>query len=229
MKITATTPTFLKKKPIQSTELPDSQKVEVEKDKTYPILKISDEREGHRFVELEHSAGSWWIFSNHWKIENEDDKPETPDGQFTGIVTATFTMNLKKTRSLVEGLLTFKRGNIKLLEVVATSGAPGFQYEGAWTIKGRGCIPPAKDWKISTNGYYLPTKGIEGQFYHITPDPRFGRSQLGLHRDSNYDRSPGSAGCIVVIDSDIFNRRVVPLFDGLKKTQANVNLSVVYS
>jgi hypothetical protein len=80
--------------------------------------------------------------------------------------------------------------------------------------------------KISTSGYYLATKGVEGMFYHITPDPFCGRGELGLHRDANV---PGSAGCIVVADSNVFNGKVVPFINGLKNKQSQIPLSVVYT
>jgi hypothetical protein len=108
--------------------------------------------------------------------------------------------------------------------VGATSGLPGWQYKGAHEVSRKGCIPPATDWKISTDGYQSGTKGIEGKFYHITPDPHFGRSELGLHRDAN---APGTIGCIAVRDSNTFNDKVVPFIDGLKQSQ--IALTVRYT
>jgi len=76
----------------------------------------------------------------------------------------------------------------------------------------------------------LATPGIEGMFYHITPDPDpdTGRSEFGLHRDSNVAIYPGSAGCIVVKTSD-FNDKIRPFLDGLRETQSFISLSVFYS
>jgi hypothetical protein len=55
---------------------------------------------------------------------------------------------------------------------------------------------------------YIPgsvTPGINGNFYHITPDPlKVGsvtRSEFGIHFDANSSVAPGSAGCIVFEDS----------------------------
>ena len=113
------------------------------------------------------------------------------------------------------------------MKVRATSGLPNYQYRGAHTKVARGCIPPDDDWQISTNGYYSSTQGIEGQFYHITPDPDpdTGRSEFGLHRDANV---PGSAGCIVVKTSD-FNSKVRPLIDGIRDKQSHIPLTVKYT
>jgi hypothetical protein len=60
------------------------------------------------------------------------------------------------------------------------------------------------------------------------PDPETGRSEFGLHRDSNVTIYPGSAGCIVVKTSD-FNDKIRPFLDGLRETQSFISLSVVYS
>ena len=144
----------------------------------------------------------------------------------TGIVNAVFTLKQARSSQLINGSLTFFEDGKEILKVVATSGIGGFQYAGAHTIRGKGCLPPANDWKISTSGYNLTTPGVEGMFYHITPDPRPPRSELGLHRDAHV---PGSSGCIVVRDSNTFNTQVVPLIKRLKDKQSQIPLSVVYT
>jgi hypothetical protein len=63
-------------------------------------------------------------------------------------------------------------------------------------------------------------------FYHITPDPQFGRSQLGLHRDANV---PGTIGCIAVRNSNTFNTKVVGFMKDLKNKQSQIPLKVVYT
>ncbi|GCL49807.1 hypothetical protein NIES3804_13650 [Microcystis aeruginosa NIES-3804] len=223
MKYTATTDTILKKAPVQGSTLPEDQKVNVPEGKTYDIEKVIENDGLHSQVELAFDAGSWWIFLPHW--DTGEAKPDvTPPT--TGIVTAVFTLKQAHSPYLINGSLTFFEDGQEILKVVATSGINGFQYPGAHTIRGKGCLPPANDWKISTSGYNLATKGVEGMFYHITPDPRQGRGELGLHRDANV---PGSSGCIVVRDSNTFNAEVVPLIDKIKDKQSQINLSVVYT
>lgn len=223
MKYTATTNTVLKKAPVQSSTLPDDQKVNVPQGKTYGIEKVIKTDGLHSHVQLESDAGSWWIFLPHW--DTGEAKPVIAPPT-TGIVTAVFTLKQAHSSQLINGSLTFFEDSKEILRVVATSGIGGFQYAGAHAVRGRGCLPPANDWKISTSGYKLTTKGVEGMFYHITPDPRQGRGELGLHRDANV---PGSSGCIVVRDSNVFNTKVVPLINGLKNKQSQILLSVVYT
>ncbi|MFM7440375.1 MAG: hypothetical protein ACKO2V_17555 [Snowella sp.] len=223
MRYTATADTILKKAPVQGSTLPDDQKVDVPDGKIYGIEKVIETDGLHSHVELESNAGSWWIFLPHW--DTGAAKPViTPSA--TGIVTAVFTLKQARSSQLINGSLTFSRDGQEVLKVVASSGSAGYQYAGAHTIRGKGCLPPASDWKISTSGYKLATRGVEGMFYHITPDPRFGRSELGLHRDANV---PGSAGCVVVRDSNTFNTKVVPFVDGLKNKQSQITLSVIYT
>lgn len=142
------------------------------------------------------------------------------------LVSAEFRMKLSRSPQLVVGTLTFFYGVDRLLIAAATSGAPGYQYFGSWSVRGKGVIPPALDWKIDIRrDFESNVRGVEGRFFPIFPD-RFGRSALGLHRDAN---APGSAGCIVVRDSRVFNNEVVPLLDRLDDTQKTVNLSVIYT
>lgn len=215
---TAISDTYLKKFPVQASCLADDKKVRVISGKQYPIKKVIEDDGLHSHVELDYDAGDWWLFKPHWDIEQN-----RKSVQNNSPVEAIFRMRLAYSRILIYGTLEFIKGSESLLKVKATSGSAGYQYRGAHTVRGRGCIPPAFDWKINTNGYYLATKGVEGMFYHITPDPRFGRSEIGLHRDANV---PGSAGCLVVSTSD-FNNKVRPLIDGVDANQ--IKLSVIYS
>lgn len=214
--------TWLKKEPVQASSLSDNQKVFVESNRIYPIDRVLDKHGLHTQVELSYGAGRWWLFTPHWDFLEEEARDQP--------VRSTFRMTLSKTSRLIEGKLLFYRGGKSLLEVTASSGAPNFQYLGAESVRGRGMIPQSSTWQINTAGYWLNTRGIEGMFYHITPDPfrgkGFVRSELGLHRDANV---PGSAGCIVVRDSRIFNESVVPFLADLSRIQRHVQLSVNYS
>jgi hypothetical protein len=219
MKYTATTDTFLKKFPKQASALADIAKISVPKGKTYLVKTVlgSDEYELHNQVELDHDAGSWWVYKPHWNTNSD-----------AGVVEAVFSLNQARSEQLIYGKLTFTRGGKELLSVKATSGQSSYQYAGAHTMRGKGCLPPRADWKISTKGYYSATRGIEGMFYHITPDPDpgTGRSEFGLHRDANV---PGSAGCIVVADTTEFNQKVQPLMAELSHQQDFVSLTVNYT
>ena len=221
MKYTATTNTLLKKRPVQGSTLADNEKISVPKGKTYTVEEVLETDGLHSHIELDFEAGSWWIFLPHW------------DTGGTGEVKAEFSLKQAKARTIIYGSLVFTQNGQEILRVRATSGQPGYQYSGAHTIRGKGCIPPDNDWKITTSGYNIPASsqpGIAGMFYHITPDPdpQTGRGEIGLHRDANVDRYPGSAGCIVVKTSD-FNSKICPLLDGLRGKQSHVPLRVVYS
>ncbi len=219
MKYKAKVDTLLKKEPIQGESLPNNEKVTVDAGKVYTINEILESDGLHRQVELAYEAGTWWIFLPHWETNIE-----------SGEVRAVFNLQQANVSNLIYGSLTFYRNDDEILNVRASSGLPGYQYSGAHTVQGKGCIPPDKDWKINTAGYFLETPGIEGKFYHITPDPDpdTERSEFGLHRDANIKEFPGSAGCIVVKTSD-FRNKIQPLLDDLTSTQTSVPLKVVYT
>ena len=219
MEYQAKVSTLLKKQPIQGEDLPAEEKVIVPAGQTYIVNEVLETDGLHSHIEFASEAGSWWIFLPHWNV-----------GMGSAKVKAIFSLRQARVNNLIYGSLVFSRGIQEILRVRATSGKPGYQYLGAHTKRGQGCIPPDNDWKISTNGYYSATVGIEGMFYHITPDPDpdTGRSEFGIHRDSDVTDYPGSAGCIVVKTND-FNNKVRPLLDGLRDTQKSVSLSVDYT
>jgi len=91
---------------------------------------------------------------------------------------------------------------------------------------------PNGDYRIPTIGYIVNTPGIGGIFFHIQPDPvsdEGQRAELGIHADANYEKSPGTAGCIGIIRQDAFNR----FCDRLKKLNSQgmkrLPLTVRYS
>lgn len=118
-----------------------------------------------------------------------------------------FYQELRSTSQLIEGRLmlidsqTNKTQNI----YVAASGSPGSQSTNDITARGRGPIPPMIDidipyYTVSTTPLYMPkVKGVEGNFYQISPYAvqigNVSRGDFGVHFDKNV---PGSAGCVVL-------------------------------
>lgn len=148
--------------------------------------------------------------------------------------TLTFELRLPKsiTKSLILGslLLDYEDGKSPI-NYLATSGAPGRQHNNFfWKKGGLGPIPPGS-YYIPTLPYKLNVPGIDGNFFHIQPDPQSSlgsRAELGIHLDSNYHKSPGTAGCIGLINPDGFQgfcTRLKKLNDqGIKR----INLIVRY-
>jgi predicted chitinase/uncharacterized membrane protein YeaQ/YmgE (transglycosylase-associated protein family) len=66
--IKATTKTYLKKQPIDSSQLGENEKKEVPVGKEYNVLKYSEEIDGHCLVELDYGAGIWYLWSDHWHL-----------------------------------------------------------------------------------------------------------------------------------------------------------------
>lgn len=110
-----------------------------------------------------------------------------------------FTMKLHPSTSLLWGSLKLIYPDGTSIDYLATSGCTQWQQPGDEWVRGKGPIPAGFDYAIPTTPYHLDTRGIEGDFFHITPDPvNFDgrtRSELGIHFDANV---PGSAGCIVL-------------------------------
>lgn len=117
----------------------------------------------------------------------------------------TFTMPLGKSKQLIKGNLKLSYPNGEIIDYLATSGLPDWQrVEDQWT-RGKGPIP-AGEYTIPSQAYWLDTRGVEGLFYHISPDPVGSgdriRSELGIHFDAN---TPGTSGCIGLINEDGWN------------------------
>jgi hypothetical protein len=176
--------TYLKRYPEQSSLMDDNDKIRIAKGKTYKVEKNLEVRGLHEHLKLSGSGGqmlgNWWVFRPHWNYRNN-----LP-------VVALFTLKQpqKDDNRYVWGELSFSDG----FKIKASSGQPGYQYRGSHRIKGLGLIPESSEWLINLPGYHVNTKGIEGHFWHITPDPFMGRRELGIHKDANV---LGSSGCIV--------------------------------
>ena len=67
-KIKATIKTYLKKQPIDSSQLGENEKKEVPVGREYKVLKYSEEIDGHCLVELDYGAGIWYLWSDHWHL-----------------------------------------------------------------------------------------------------------------------------------------------------------------
>jgi len=110
-----------------------------------------------------------------------------------------FTMQLAQSLELIHGNLQLIYPDGKAIDYVATSGCANWQRPGDEWVRGKGPIP-AGEYQIPTDGYWLETRGVEGLFFHITPDPVVSdkgiRAELGIHFDANV---PGTSGCIGVI------------------------------
>lgn len=112
-----------------------------------------------------------------------------------------FTLPLGHSRILILGSLKLIYPNGETIDYLATSGLPDYQRPGDEWIRGKGPIP-AGEYEIPTEPYWLNTRGVEGNFFHITPDPVGSgdriRSELGIHYDANV---PGTSGCIGIVNS----------------------------
>lgn len=109
-----------------------------------------------------------------------------------------FTMDLGASVDLIYGNLQLNYPDGKLIDYLATSGCAQWQQPEDQSARARGPIP-AWNYKVPTTPYWVDTRGIEGWFFHITPDPVIingvTRGEFGIHYDANV---PGSAGCIVL-------------------------------
>lgn len=110
-----------------------------------------------------------------------------------------FAMQLAQSQNLIYGHLQLIYPSGEAIDYLATSGCAGWQRPGDEWVRGKGPIP-AGEYEIPSEPYWLDTRGVEGDFFHITPDPVVSekgvRAELGIHFDANV---PGTAGCIGVI------------------------------
>jgi hypothetical protein len=111
-----------------------------------------------------------------------------------------FTMPLGISQSLILGTLKLIYPDGQTIKYLATSGLPDWQRPTDQWVRGKGPIP-AGEYEIPTEPYWVDTRGVEGLFFHITPDPVGSgnqiRSELGIHWDANV---PGTSGCVGLIN-----------------------------
>jgi hypothetical protein len=109
-----------------------------------------------------------------------------------------FTMELKPSTELLYGNLELTYSDGTQINYLATSGCTQWQQPEDQSARARGPIPQGI-YAIPTVPYWVDTRGVEGWFFHITPDPvtidGVTRGEFGIHFDANV---PGSAGCIVL-------------------------------
>lgn len=77
-RITAIAGTFLKKAPVQSSELSKDEKKFVPVGEGYDIVWQSKEADNHVKVSLAYNAGNWYVYAPHWAglLEQNVSKPE---------------------------------------------------------------------------------------------------------------------------------------------------------
>ena len=113
-----------------------------------------------------------------------------------------FTMPLGFSQKLILGSLQLIYPDGQIIDYFATSGLPDYQRPTDQWVRGKGPIPEG-EYEIPTEPYWLDTRGVEGLFFHITPDPVGSgdriRSELGVHWDANV---PGTSGCIGLINPE---------------------------
>lgn len=142
-----------------------------------------------------------------------------------------FSMDLADSNSLVWGNLKLIYPDGTDVDYLATSGCPGYQDKKDQWTRARGPIPPGFEYFIPTTPYYVPTKGVEGMFFHIKPDPVVSpqgvtRGEFGIHFDANV---PGSSGCIVLKNKSGFNAFCERMKQLAGSGLQSVSLQVSYS
>jgi len=88
--------TWLKKEPVQATELGEKERVACAKGQSYAVVAYSEcVADAHARVELAASAGSWYLFEPHWRkmVEAATVKqPEVQWSDFSCLVTPNLTV-----------------------------------------------------------------------------------------------------------------------------------------
>lgn len=110
-----------------------------------------------------------------------------------------FTIPLGNSEQLITGSLKLVYPSGEIITYLATSGLPDWQRPEDQWVRAKGPIP-AGQYEIATEPYWLDTRGVEGFFFHITPDPVVSgdrtRSELGIHYDANVPGTSGGIGLI---------------------------------
>lgn len=147
---------------------------------------------------------------------------------------ALFYMPLGYKPTLQIGRFVLKNAEgANLCEVRATSGSPSYQQRQHLWTRARGPIPDLNGLRLDTQMHWSDTPGIEGEWFDIlpvyltNPNTKARRSYFGLHRDAN---APGSAGCIVILNTSEFRNIVIPhLKYANQKGVQDIPLSIHYT
>ncbi len=90
-RIEATQDTWLKKEPVQATELGEKEKVSCPKGQDYAVVAYAEcPADGHAQVELAAGAGTWFLYEPHWRKvigAGETMRPEVDWSDFNCLVT----------------------------------------------------------------------------------------------------------------------------------------------
>jgi hypothetical protein len=95
-RLAAVQDTWLKKKPVQATELGEKERVKVSRGKDYAVSAYTEvAADGHAQVVLAGGAGAWFVFEPHWKKVQSigEALPASVDwGNFNSLVTPNLTV-----------------------------------------------------------------------------------------------------------------------------------------
>lgn len=72
--------TWLKKEPVDSTTLDNSQKAAVVAKRVFKNCEILEEKDQHLFVKFSFGLGNWWVYKPHWKNYSELKLPYAKKG-----------------------------------------------------------------------------------------------------------------------------------------------------
>lgn len=182
-----------------------------------------------KYLESQLTAKSLSEFARLWRNSNSN-SPPAPSLP----AKAKFVMNLEKGSQLIYGALyLIDKSGKQLRSYIATSGCAGWQSAADMWVVGKGPCPNLKELQISTHSIWSPeVRGVEGHYFSILPNRMRGpngivRSCIGVHGDANV---PGSAGCVVLKDINLFKTDLVPLFQKLEQAGVDtIPLEIVYS
>lgn len=229
--------TWFTQAPVDAKQLDDSDRVLLPAKSILPVLAWRETQNNYLVV----TFGATFKGRNTWHAKKSDVRMSVPTivkppapvqrVQATQKHKLVFTMKLARSSSLLTGSLKLFYPNGDVIDYLATSGCTGWQHpEAQWAIA-RGPLPARSDYSIPTTPYWLGVTGIEGWFFHITPDPVISprgvkRGEFGVHFDAG---GPGSAGCIVLRNRSGFRGfcdRMKKIADsGVKR----IDLEVIYA
>lgn len=148
-----------------------------------------------------------------------------------------FALDAQASSSLVVGLLTLYKDGAAINSYRATSARAGHQNLGDWNYTG-GLLPPTteivehtgKGLSVATKPLILDVKGVNGEFYPISPyntdTDGDNRGDWGIHRD--IDPRPGTMGCIGLKTETGMAALIKDMSTIAKAGVGSIELEVVY-